>query len=164
MSNISIRFGKIDDRRSLVDWLLQPGILRWFPMKDLVEVEDSAKTWFSYMRYNAVLSAVYDGVLCGSGILYVQPFQKLAHQCLFAIIVDEKYRNKGVGTALLKELMALAKERFQIELLHLEVYDGNPAISLYERMGFSRYGVHENFLKEGPGEYRDKILMQKKLG
>ena len=132
-------------------------------MDNLSETEDSSRIWFSYMKYNAVLSALYDGVLCGTSILYVQPFEKLSHQCLFAIIVDEKYRNKGVGTALLNELMDLAKQRFSIELLHLEVYDGNPAISLYERTGFERYGVHKNFLKEAPGKYRDKILMQKKL-
>lgn len=163
MSKTSIRFGKIEDQESLMKWLIQPGVLRWFPMVDQREVEDSARIWFSHIKYNAVLSAVYDGVLCGSGVLYVQPFKKFAHQCLFAIIIDEKYRNKGIGTVLMEELTALAKQRFQIEVLHLEVYDGNPAVSLYERLGFTKYGVHKKFLKEEDGKYRDKILMQKNL-
>ena len=56
----------------------------------------------------------------------------------------------------------LAKEEFHIELLHLEVYEGNPAIRLYERFGFVKYGEHPHFIKE-EGRYLSKILMQKLL-
>ena len=116
----------------------------------------------SYYKYHAVLTALWESVPCGIANLYLQPYKKLAHQCLFAIIVDEKYRGKGVGTRLITELMALAKERFKIELLHLEVYEGNPAIHLYERLGFTQYGIHRRFVKDGD-RYLSKILMQKSL-
>ena len=86
----------------------------------------------------------------------------MSHQCLFAIIVDEKFRGKGIGAKLLRELMTLAKERFKLELLHLEVYQGNPAINLYKRLGFKEYGIHRRFMKD-KGRYLDKILMQKNL-
>ncbi len=161
-SNLTIRFGEEADQKYLVDWLLQPGVLEWFPLADLREVEDAARIWVSYHKYNAVLTSLWDGVPCGIANLYLQPYKKLAHQCLFAIIVDEKYRGKGVGAKLLRELMQLAKERFQIELLHLEVYQGNPAINLYRRLGFQEYGVQRHFVKEG-GKYLSKILMQKTL-
>ncbi len=86
----------------------------------------------------------------------------MAHQFLFAIIVDEKYRGKGIGAKLLRELMELAKERFKLEYIHLEVYQGNPAINLYRRLGFEQYGIHRRFMKD-KGRYLDKILMQKYL-
>ena len=86
----------------------------------------------------------------------------MAHQCLFAIIVDEQHRGKGVGTALLRELIILSKEKFQLEFIHLEVYEGNPAINLYKRFGFEQYGIHERFIKD-QGRYISKILMQKNL-
>ncbi len=101
-----------------------------------------------------------------SRILYIQPYQKLAHQCLFAIIVDEKLRGKGVGAKLMEELMALGKERFHLEFVHLEVYEGNPAINLYRRLGFKEYGFQRHFIKdkeEGQVRYFGKILMQKYL-
>ena len=101
-----------------------------------------------------------DGEVCGMANLYIQPYKKFAHQCLFAIVVDEKYRGRGLGKELLESLMAMAKEKFHIEILHLEVYDGNPAIHLYERLGFERYGAQSHFIKE-EGKFTAKIMMQK---
>lgn len=160
--HLTIRFGEESDQKYLVDWLLQPGVLDGFPLTDLREIEDAARIWLSYSKNHAVLTALWDGVPCGIANLYLQPYQKLSHQCLFAIIVDEKYRGKGIGAKLLRELMVLAKERFKLELLHLEVYRGNPAINLYKRLGFKEYGVHPRFMKD-QGRYIDKILMQKEL-
>ena len=110
--------------------------------------EDAAKLWISYAKQQAVLTALWDGIPCGIANLYLQPYKKLAHQCLFAIIVDEKYRGKGVGTNLLNALILMAKNTFHIELLHLEVYEGNPARRLYERMGFKQYGIQRHFIKD----------------
>lgn len=160
--SLTIRLGEESDQKYLVEWLLQPGVLEGFPLSDLREIEDAARIWTSYAKYGAVLVALWDGVPCGIANLYLQPYRKMSHQCLFAIIVDERLRGRGVGTRLLQELMVLAKERFHLEFLHLEVYRGNRAIHLYERMGFKEYGVHRRFMKDGD-RYVDKILMQKYL-
>jgi RimJ/RimL family protein N-acetyltransferase len=160
--HITIRFGEEADQKYLIEWLLQPGVLEGFPLSDLREVEDAARIWMSYAKYNAVLTALWDGVPCGIANLYLQPYSKLSHQCLFAVIVDEKHRGKGIGKKLLDELTALAKERFKIEILHLEVYENNPAVRLYERQGFARYGFQKHFVKD-QGKYLGKIMMQKTL-
>lgn len=159
---ITTRFSEEADQKYLVEWLLQPGVLEGFPLSDLKEIEDAARIWISYYKQNGVLTALCDGVPCGIANLYLQPYKKLAHQCLLAIIVDEKFRGQGIGTRLLMELIALGKERFHLELLHLEVYEGNPAVRLYERLGFQRYGFQRHFVKD-QGRYIGKILMQKKL-
>lgn len=162
MNEIAIRLAEDADQKYLVEWLSQPGVLKWFPLSDMREIEDAARIWMSYAKQNAVLTALWNGAPCGIANLYIQPFKKLSHQCLFAIIVDEAYRGKGVGTRLLEELMAIAKNRFAIKLLHLEVYEGNPAIRLYERFGFTEYGRQTHFIKED-GVYLSKVLMQKRL-
>ena len=159
---VSVRLGEEEDKKYLVEWLLQPGVLQWFPLSDLREIEDAAQIWISFWKQQAVLTALWDGVPCGNATLYLQPYKKLAHQCLFAIIVDEKFRGKGIGTKLLTELMQLAKEKHQIRLLHLEAYEGNPAIRLYRRLGFREYGIQRHFVKENGG-YQSKVLMQKSL-
>ena len=126
-------------------------------------MEDAARLWISYCKIGATLTALWDGTPCGLATLYISPFRKLAHQCLLAIIVADGYRNKGVGTKLMSDLMVLAKEQFKIELLHLEVYDGNPAVHLYKKLGFVEYGYQRHFVKEGENHYLGKIMMQKRL-
>lgn len=159
---ITIRDAIDSDQKCLVDWLSQKDVLRWFPLADQREIEDAARIWLSYSKLGAVLTALWDGEPCGIANLYIQPFKKLSHQCLFAIIVDEKVRGKGVGTKLLGALIHLAKDKFGIEILHLEVYEGNPAIGLYEKYGFAEYGRQKHFVKE-ESKYLTKILMQKRL-
>lgn len=159
---LEIRFGEESDQKYLVEWLLQQEVLQWFPLTDLREIEDAARIWMSYSKQGGVLTALWEGIPCGVANLYLQPYRKLAHQSLFAIIVDEKYRGKGIGTKLLQELIALGKERFKLELIHLEVYEGNPAIRLYERLGFQQYGIQKKFVKD-QGRYLNKIMMQKAI-
>jgi RimJ/RimL family protein N-acetyltransferase len=159
---INIRLTGQEDAAHLTKWLNDPVILRWFPMFDEREVDDAVRIWMSYSKYGAALTAEWDGAVCGMANLYLQPYKKLAHQCLLSIIVEEKYRGKGVGTALLQDLIKMAKENFRIEILHLEVYIGNPAIHLYERLGFKEFGRQKHFIKD-KGEYIGKIFMQRPL-
>ncbi|MDN3505228.1 MAG: GNAT family N-acetyltransferase [Rhabdochlamydiaceae bacterium] len=159
---LSIRQAEISDSEPLIQFLMEPGVLPYFPMCELKEVEDAAKVSVSYRDSNAAFTAEYDGEICGNTILYISPFTKNKRQCLFMIIVGEKFRNKGIGSMMLDHLFEVAKNEHNINLLHLEVYEDNPARKLYERKGFEQYGVHPKFLKE-PDGFRDKILMQKKL-
>ncbi len=159
---IDIRPAMVEEGSYLTKWLADPAILRWFPMADAREIEDAVKIWMSYTRFQACFTALVDNTPAGMSTLYIQPYEKFAHQCLFAIIVDEKFRNQGIGTALLEHMCLQARDKFKIEILHLEVYEGNPAIHLYERMGFKEFGRHPRFIKLN-GEYLDKIMMQKEL-
>lgn len=159
---IEIRPAVPEEAPYLSQWLADPAILRWFPMTDAKEIDDAVRIWMGYSKLQACFTAYVDGVPVGMSTLYLQPYQKFAHQCLFAIIVDEKHRNQGIGRALLERMIEAAKNQFKIEILHLEVYEGNPAIRLYERMGFREFGRQPKFIKIN-GEYLDKIMMQKDL-
>jgi len=163
MSQTTIRFTEAIDAPFLTKWLEEPATLRWYPMCDLREIDDAVRIWMSYAKLQAGLTALCDGKPCALATLYIQPFQKLRHTCLFAVIVQKEYRSKGVGKQLLEELMQLAKSKFHIEVLHLEVYEENPAIRLYERLGFVEFGRQERFIKEENGKYLAKIFMQKEL-
>jgi len=161
--SIKILPSREEEKKYLIEWLNDPEILRWFPMCNSREIEDAANIWMSYIKQNAVITAYYDDVPCGVANLYLQPFPKLRHQCLFAIVVRKDYRGKGVGTALIQELQKKGKDEHGIEMLHLEVYEGNPARRLYERLGFIQYAVHKNFLKNPDGTYANKVMMYQYL-
>jgi len=113
---LTFRLARLEDAPLLTQWLMDPQVLRWFPMTDLREVEDAVRIWVGYARIEAGLTAEWNGEPCGMANLYIQPYQKLKHTCLFSIIVNESMRGKGVGGALIKRLMQHAKEKFQIEV------------------------------------------------
>ena len=163
MTEVKIRLATFDDTTVLIKLFKEKGILPWFPMENSMEVDDAVRLWMSYVKQKAVLAAEVNGQVVGLANLYLSFFRKIAHHSLFAIIVDPNYRSQGIGTKLVKELMKIAKEQFKLEFLHLEVYEHNPAISLYERLGFLEYGRQKRFIKEEDGGYLDKIMMQKKL-
>lgn len=161
-SHLSFRLTNQDDAPFLLEWLSDPKILCWFPMCDAREIEDAVRIWVGYSRIESCITALWDGVPCGMANLYIQPYKKQAHTCLFSIIVREDMRGKGIGKGLLEQLMKQAKEKFKIEILHLEVYEGNPAKHLYERLGFKEFGRQSRFIKED-GKYIGKIFMQRPL-
>jgi len=112
---LEIRYTELTDGKYLKEWLQEPGVLRWFPMYDEVEIDDAVGRWVGFSRYKCSLSAVMNGVPCGLATLYLQPYKKLAHQCEFGIIIGGNFRGQGVGSELLQSLIHLAKERFGID-------------------------------------------------
>jgi len=160
---LEIRYTEAEDAKYLKEWLNESEILRWFPMADDVEIEDAINRWIAFSRYKCSLTAVKDGVPCGLATLYLQPYKKLAHQCEFGIIVGKGYRNQGIGSELIKNIEHLAKDHFRIELLHLQVYAENPAIHLYERLGFKEFGRQTDWIKEDENTYVGRIFMEKTL-
>jgi ribosomal protein S18 acetylase RimI-like enzyme len=158
---ITVRPTVDSDKEHLLQWFQEDDILKWYPMSNQKEIDDAVRLIWANLSFGVVLTAELDGVPCGIINLYLQAFEKIKHQALFAIIVKSESRGKGVGTALISRMIEIAREK-NIELLHLEVYENNPAINLYKRMGFTIYGRQEKFINEN-GVYSAKILMQKKL-
>ena len=159
--SVTIRNLEDSDAEYLSQYLMEPEVLRYYPMSNMAEVQESIKIWKQYGRRGNAFTAEVNYKPAGMAIIYVNTFQKLSRQCLFAIVVGDKYRGKGVGTKLMKHLMHKAKHDFGVYNLHLEVYDGNPAISLYKRLGFTEYGVHEKFMREQTSDRkRKKIMME----
>jgi RimJ/RimL family protein N-acetyltransferase len=95
-------------------WLAKGDVLEWFPMTDQAEIEDATRIWMVYANLGASLTATIDHVPVGMALLYLQPLQKLAHQCLFSNLIDPYQRGKGLGTELLTALMKYGKEKFHL--------------------------------------------------
>lgn len=69
-----------------------------------------------------------------AGRLYVH--RRPAEIRLMEIALLPEHRGGGLGTALLEELMAEARATGRPLTMHVEVY--NPALRLYERLGFRK--------------------------
>ncbi|WP_213318968.1 GNAT family N-acetyltransferase [Chlamydiifrater volucris] len=159
---LTIRYTVAEDGEYMKKWLNDPKILRGFPLKTENEIRDAVNFWVGFYRYKSSLTALMNGEVAGVATLVLNPYVKVAHHALISIIVGEPYRSKGIGTVLLNNLIHLAKNTFHLEVLYLEVYSENRAISLYERFGFKEVGRQKRFYKDEKG-YLAKITMERDL-
>jgi putative acetyltransferase len=75
------------------------------------------------------------------------------------IYLHQDFQNAGLGAALMKEGIALARARRVHRVELTVVADNHRAVRLYEKVGFQREGLkRENYLAED-GEYHDEIEM-----
>lgn len=74
------------------------------------------------------------------------------------IVVKKSFRNKGIGSFLLDNLISFAKN-LHLNIITLEVSENNPiAISLYKKFGFEELGIRKNYY-----DGIDGFVMSKKL-
>lgn len=161
-AGLDIRYTYVTDTPYLRQWLEIPEVQKWFPVSEEREIADCVQCWIGFSRYSSSITATLNGVPCGMGTLFLMPYRKVAHHCLFKLIVDPKYQGKGVGTALLKNLKHLAKNYFHLELIHIEVFEGNPFISLLQKHDFHEFTRQEKFVKDHEG-YHARILFESYL-
>jgi ribosomal protein S18 acetylase RimI-like enzyme len=158
-----IRPTKLEDKQSLIKMFHEEGILDGFPMSNGPEIEDSCSFWMDMALKGYGITCEIDGQVAGLAVLYIPIYFKLQKAALFSIVVDATFRRKNVGTALIKALEHLGITTYGLSIIHLEVYEKNwPAISLYEKLGYQKYGIQEKFIKEN-NVYFNKILMEKRF-
>ena len=66
------------------------------------------------------------------GRLYLHETKK--EMRIMDIAILTKFRNMGIGTKIFRDLINISDEKNKILSIHVEIY--NPAIKLYERLGF----------------------------
>lgn len=76
---------------------------------------------------------------------------------LFAVL--PQYRGKGLGAALLTEVIARAQQR-GIRRLFLEMRRNNPAGKLYTGFGFRTVGVRPGYYRTASGERLDALSQE----
>jgi len=159
IAELDIRYTYVTDTPYLRDWLRNPQVQTWFPVSEERELEDAIQCWIGFSRYSSSLTATLSGVPCGIGTLFLMPYRKVAHHCVFKLVVDPKHQHKGIGTSLLKNLKHLAKNYFHLDLIHIEVFEGNPFIDLLQKFDFHEFARQERFIKDKEG-YKARILFE----
>jgi RimJ/RimL family protein N-acetyltransferase len=106
------------------------------------------------------LVAERDGKIVGHAFLEPLHLQSICHVAQLSIGVHHGWQEKGIGTALMKELIAWAKQSATIEKIELNVRASNSrAIALYKKMGFIEEGRLKNRIKVSQTHYIDDVLM-----
>ena len=86
--------------------------------------------------------------------------RRLRHSTAFGLSVHPGWRQRGLGRALVATLVDWAVSNPRLERIELHVHSGNqPAIALYESMGFREQGRRPGAIKYEDGRYMDDVLM-----
>jgi RimJ/RimL family protein N-acetyltransferase len=103
------------------------------------------------------------GELVGRLSLMRDPHPASAHVADLGVMVAAGYRRRGAGTALMTAAETWARSA-RVRKLELHVFPHNePAISLYEKLGYEREGLRLRHYARTEGGYADVILMAKQL-
>jgi ribosomal-protein-alanine N-acetyltransferase len=81
---------------------------------------------------------------------------------LLLIAVSPAHRRRGIGRRLLDDFLERARND-GVARVHLEVRDGNPAVDMYRRAGFSPVGRRRNYYHAQDGRRFDAITLSHKL-
>lgn len=109
-------------------------------------------------QYNLV--ALVENEVVGQITLGTYPGNpRRKHAGHIGMSVRDGFHGKGIGSALMREILMLADNWLALKRIELEVFvDNAPAIGLYEKFGFESEGVQRAFAYRD-GAYVDTLRM-----
>ena len=146
MADIVIRPGTLSDVNAIM--ALEQGSIEhpWESKAVEALITDPNKT---------CLIAELDGTIAA----YVGAESVLDESNIGNIVPHKDYRGRGIATRLFDALLKELKEQGIVKVFLEVEHDNAPAIALYEKSGFTKYGHRRDYY--GPG--KDAVLMSKEL-
>ena len=152
-----LRLAEREDAIQIITWINDPlvtGRSEKYPVS-MTELKERLSTW-SEERNDWVCVIIDDNTIVGlCGLHKIDWTRKNAR---LSILIRKDKQGKGIGTVAIKELLRIGFEDIGLHKIYLEALISNPAISLYQRLGFT----HEGILREEyhhQGTYHDMIRM-----
>ncbi len=129
------------------------------------KTNEQQREWIEKVLKNdrdTMIVAEVDGKVVGWVVFISQERKRMSHTGSFGIMIDEQYRDRGIGRLLLQEMITWAEHNPLIEKVSLGVFSTNHrAIALYKSMGFVEKGRKVKEFKFSKNEYVDDVLMYK---
>jgi ribosomal protein S18 acetylase RimI-like enzyme len=158
-----VRQGKTSDRDSLKALYIKVASLSGSLVRSADEITDEYinNTFNAVSERGLIFVAEYNGIVIGSVSQYKHNIKSLSHVLDEAsILVDPDYQGIGIGTTLYTTLLNEVKEHHpEIFRVDLKVRKSNPAIRLYERLGFKKEGEFKNLIRNAIGNLESVIAM-----
>lgn len=111
-----------------------------------------------------MFTVIVDGKIAGTGQVSFNTRIKTRHKAGIGIALLKEYWGLGIGSAIFTEIIKSAQSRDGVELLELEVIEGNErAIALYKKFGFETVAEIPDAIRLKDGRMLKLITMMKKI-
>ena len=152
-----IRFTALSDEVFLKKVMEDEETRKWYPPSSDSDVNIFVRNWAGFSRYKCSLTALYKDEVVAVATIFLMPYVKVAHLAMLYMVVDKKFSRKGVGRSILKNINHLAKTRFRLESLHVEIFENSPIEHLLPKEGYKQIIFQENYVEFKEGMRARKI-------
>jgi len=166
-SMVSIRALQSDDDGRLLDFFLGISDEERYFLKDDVTAPTVVRSWTAHLDYDRALPLVaLDGDrIVAEAVLVRKRGNARSHIGEARVAVAPEWRDRGLGTALMRELCDVADDAELDKVLFEVVADcEDPALQAASAMGFVRIGTIEGGARDQRGHLHDVIILAMPLG
>jgi RimJ/RimL family protein N-acetyltransferase len=147
-----------------------PALLKFFTgvpeddrlfLKDDVTKKEIIDQWITELDFDKVLPMIAekDAAILGDATLHFNRYRWQMHMAEIRCVVDRKYQQKGLGTALMRELVSAAQAR-NVSKIRANMMDTQKsAQGAFQRLGFQKEAELKDFLMDKNGNKHNLILM-----
>ena len=160
-TNISIRPIRKEDGPALLSFFAAlPKDDRLF-LKEDVTNKDVINRWMEELNFDKVIPIVAekDSEIIGDATLHLSQKGWHKHMAEIRCVVSKEYQQKGLGTALMRELVAHAVEKRILKLTATMMDIQKSAQRAFERIGFKKEAEMKDFVVDLNGKYHNLVVM-----
>jgi len=147
-----------------------PALLKFFTkvpeddrlfLKDDVTKKEVIDRWINELDFDKVLPMIAekDSDILGDATLHFNRYRWQRHMAHIRCVVAREYQKKGLGTALMRELVSVAQAK-DLSKIRANMMDSQKsAQSAFQRLGFQMEAELKDFLIDQDGKKHNLILM-----
>lgn len=134
-----------DDLGQMFRWRNDPAIFKWCRQNDLISYDDHRK-WFEGLSSNKsvkMYAIKVDNILVG--VCGFTDIDLINQRAEFSLYIGPTHQGNGYGKEALKLLCWHGFNSYPFKIIWGESFDENPAIKMFESIGFKHDGVRRDF-------------------
>ena len=126
-----------------------------------VDRKEMVERWAEHLDYDSVLPilALEEDRVVGDATLHRNKTGWKQRVGTIRIQIAPEFRNRGLGTAMIREMRHLGEKAALRNLLAEVIEEQQPAIRAFEKMGFERACVHRNFVNDQKGRLHNLVVL-----
>jgi putative acetyltransferase len=150
---VTLRALRVADAAQFHALVQQPAMLRGHPSAPYPTLEKTREGIQKIAAPEVAIAAMSGDILVGFGQLAPGKARR-AHAAMIALGVHEAWHGRGIGKALVADMLDLADNWLGLRRVELFVFtDNHPAIALYRKFGFEVEALHRG------ASLRDGVLI-----